>query len=141
MITLAPSNNFKNFENIEKGEQYKMAEHTARETLAIVEKALEKTNSLKKAVIMELPPRANNPRLQSLTEYSNNFLENATRESKYKDQITIGTVVSPSPIDQIWTDFEEKKFRRKVLFLVRGTAKTKIVLKHKLANNDYRRCP
>ena len=27
-----------------------------------------------------------------------------------------GTVVSPSPIDQIWTDFEEKKFRRKALF-------------------------
>ena len=26
------------------------------------------------------------------------------------------TVVSPSPIDQIWTDFEEKKFRRKELF-------------------------
>ena len=26
------------------------------------------------------------------------------------------TVVLPSPIDQIWTDFEEKKFRRKVLF-------------------------
>ena len=26
------------------------------------------------------------------------------------------TVISPSPIDQIWTDFEEKKFQRKVLF-------------------------
>ena len=26
------------------------------------------------------------------------------------------TVVSPSPIDQIWTDFEEKKFQRKELF-------------------------
>ena len=30
--------------------------------------------------------------------------------------LSFATVVSPSPIDQIWTDFEEKKFRRKVLF-------------------------
>ena len=27
-----------------------------------------------------------------------------------------GTVVSPSPIDQIWTDLEEKKFQRNELF-------------------------
>ena len=46
MITLAPSNNIKNIENMESVEQYKMAEHTANETLAIVEKALEKTKSL-----------------------------------------------------------------------------------------------
>ena len=30
--------------------------------------------------------------------------------------LTTPTVVLPSPIDQIWTDFEEKKFRRKELF-------------------------
>ena len=50
------------------------------------------------------------------------------------------SVTVVSPIEQIWTDFEGKKFRRKVLFLVRATAKTKIVLKHKLPYNDYRRC-
>ena len=38
-----------------------------------------------------------------------------------------GTVVLLSPIDQIWTDFEEKLFRRKLFFLVRAQAKTKVV--------------
>ena len=52
----------------------------------------------------------------------------------------VGTVVLPSPIDQIWTYFEGKKFKRKELFLVSATAETKIVLKHKLPNTDYRRC-
>ena len=94
MIALAPSNNIKNIENMESGEQYKMAEHTANETLAIVEKALEKTKSLKKAVIMELPPRADSARLQSLTEYSNNVLKSAALNSAYKDQIVIGSLDS-----------------------------------------------
>ena len=71
-----------------------MAEHTAHETLAIVEKALEKNKSLEKAVIMELPPRADNARLQSLTEYSNNVLKNAALNSAFKDKITIGSLDS-----------------------------------------------
>ena len=71
-----------------------MAEHTAHETLAIVEKALEKTKSLEKAVIMELPPRADSPLLQSLTEYSNNVLKNAAMNSAFKDKVTIGSLDS-----------------------------------------------
>ena len=35
------------------------------------------------------------------------------------------TVVSPNPIDQIWTDFEEKKFRRKALFFGKSYHKNK----------------
>ena len=77
---------------MESVEQYKMAEHTAHETLAIVEKALEKTKSLKKAVIMELPPRADSARLQSLTEFCNNVLKNAAMASAYKDKIIIGSL-------------------------------------------------
>ena len=51
------------------------------------------------------------------------------------------TVVSPSPIDQIWTDFEEKKSSDgNYFFLVRAKAKAKTVLKHNLPNDDYRRC-
>ena len=57
--------------------------------------------------------------------------ENGTRETRWirtkhiwsekrKSQLmadwTQLTAVSPNPIDQIWTDFEEKKFRRKALF-------------------------
>ena len=53
----------------------------------------------------------------------------------------IVTVVLPSPIDQIWTDFEGKKSSGgRNFFLVRATAETKIVLKHKLPSTDYRRC-
>ena len=46
LITLTPSNNIKNTENMEVDEQYKLAEHTALETLAIVEEAIEKSETL-----------------------------------------------------------------------------------------------
>ena len=52
LITLTPSNNIKNTENMEVDEQYKLAEHTALETLAIVEKAIEKSETLKNVVII-----------------------------------------------------------------------------------------
>ena len=67
-----------------------MAEETALETLAIVERALEKNKTLKNVVIMELPPRADSVRLQNLTEYSNFVLRDATTRSKYNQKITIG---------------------------------------------------
>ena len=48
------------------------------------------------------------------------------------------TVVLPSPIDQIWTDFKEEKVpMESTFFLVRAKAKAKTVLKHKLPNDDY----
>ena len=48
------------------------------------------------------------------------------------------TVVLPSPIDQIWTDFKEKKVpTESTFFLARAKAKAKTVLKHKLPNDDY----
>ena len=91
MITLTPSNNIKNIENMEANEQYKLAEHTAHETLAIVESAIEKFDTVKNAVIMELPPRADSARLQSLTEYCNFILRDIVFRSKHKDQITLGS--------------------------------------------------
>ena len=91
LITLTPSNNIKNVENMEANEQYKLAEHTALETLAIVEKAIEKSDTLKNAVIMELPPRADSARLQSLTEYCNFILRESVFRSKHKEKITLGS--------------------------------------------------
>ena len=91
LITLTPSNNIKNIENEDVNEQYKLAEHTAFETLAIVEQAIEKSETLKNAVIMELPPRADSARLQSLTEYCNFILRDIVSRSKYKQQITLGS--------------------------------------------------
>ena len=91
MITLTPSNNIKNAEDMETNEQYKMAEDTALETLAIVEKAIEKSDTLKSAVIMELLPRADSARLQNLTEFSNFVLKEAVFKSKHKEKITLGS--------------------------------------------------
>ena len=91
LITLTPSNNIKNVEDMESNEQYNMAESTALETLAIVEKALEKSNTLKHAVIMELPPRADSARLQSLTEFCNFVLRDIVFRSKHKQKITLGS--------------------------------------------------
>ena len=44
------------------------------------------------------------------------------------------------PLTRFGPILKKKKFGRKVLFLVRAKAKAKVVLKHKLPNNDYRRC-
>ena len=43
---------------------------------------------------MELPPRADSARLQSLTEFCNNVLKNAAMDSAFKDKITIGSLDS-----------------------------------------------
>jgi hypothetical protein len=91
MITLAPSNNIKNAEGMENNEQFKMAEETALATLAIVEKALEDSETLESAVIMELPPRADSAKLQDLSEYCNFVLREAAVTSKHKQKITIGS--------------------------------------------------
>ena len=68
-----------------------MAEETALETLKIVEKALEDSETLTSAVIMMLPHRADSVRLQDLTEYCNFVLRDAVTTSKHKQKITIGS--------------------------------------------------
>ena len=91
MITLTPSNNITNLEGMEYNDQFKMAEETALETLAIVEKALEDSETLKSAVIMELPPRADSVKLQDLSDYCNFVLREAVVNSKHKQKITTGS--------------------------------------------------
>ena len=101
MITLTPSNNISNVKEMENQMQYKHAESTALETLALVEKAFKDSDTLKDAMIVELPPRVDSERLQSLTEYSNFVLRDAVNKSTLKQRITIAS------LDGLW-DYSEQ---------------------------------
>ena len=92
LIVLTPLNNIKNIEDMPKDQQDKMTVHTPLETLLIVEKALEDNPTLKKTVIIELPPRTDNDRLSELTEFSNFVLREAADKSKYRNKISIGSL-------------------------------------------------
>ena len=92
LIVRTPSNNITNIEDMPKDQQDMMAVDTPLETLAMVEKALKDNKSLKKAVIIELPPRTDNDRLSELTEFSNFVLKEAANKSKYRNQISIGAL-------------------------------------------------
>ena len=94
LIVLAPSNNIKNTEDMSEDEQNKMGIATPCETLLVVEKALKDNPTLKKAIIVELPPRNDSYRLSDLTEFSNFVLKGAVEKSKYKNQISIATLDS-----------------------------------------------
>ena len=94
LIVLTPSNNIKNVENLGWEDQNRLAIKTSTDTVSIVEKALEQNNSLKKAVIVELPPRADSMRLQELTEFANFTLRNTIEKSIYKSQITFASLDS-----------------------------------------------
>ena len=91
-IVLTPSNNITNVKEMPKEEQNQLAVHTALETLNIVEKALEEFPNLEKAVIVELPPRADNQRLSELVEFANFVLKSSVANSKYRNQISIASL-------------------------------------------------
>ena len=92
LIVLTPSNNIKNIEDLPEDQQNQMAVDTPLETLGVVEKALKDNPTLKKVVIVELPPRADSNRLSELTEFSNFVLKGAVNKSKYKNKISIGAL-------------------------------------------------
>ena len=94
-IVLTPSNNITNIEDQPKEEQNKLAVATSTETLAMVEKALDDFPTLKKVLIVELPPRADNERLSELVEFANFVLKSAVEKSRHRDQIS---VVSLNPL-------------------------------------------
>ena len=75
-------------------EQNELVEATALETLAIVEKTIRDSDTLKDVMIAELPPRVDNERLQNLTEISNFTLKEAVKKSKHKENITIASLES-----------------------------------------------
>ena len=92
MIVLTPSNNITNVENMDTNKQNELAVKTALDTVAIVEKALKKSTTLKMAVIVELPPRADSHRLAGLTEFSNFALKAAVEKSALRSQITLASL-------------------------------------------------
>ena len=92
MIVLTPSNNLKNVEHLDNHEQNELAVQTALETVATVEKAIEKSSTLKSVVIVELPPRADSQRLADLTEFCNFTLRAAAEKSALRNQITIASL-------------------------------------------------
>ena len=93
-IVLTPSNNIKNIKDMPKEEQDLLAVQTSLETLAIVEKAIHDFPSLEKAVLVELPPRADSERLSELVEFANFVLKSAVEKSKYRNKITIASLYS-----------------------------------------------
>ena len=101
MIALTPSNNISNIKEMDNQRQYQHAESIALETLALVEKALNDSDTLNDAMIVELPPRVDSERLQSLTEYSNFVLREAVNKSTSKHRITVAS------LDGLW-DYREQ---------------------------------
>ena len=94
IIVLTPSNNITNSDKMPSDEQNQMALQTPLETLAIVEKALKDYPTVEKAVIVELPPRADSSRLAELSEFSNFVLKGAVAKSRYNNQISVASLDS-----------------------------------------------
>ena len=94
LIVLTPSNNITNIKDLPEEQQNQMAVDTPLETLGVVEKALKDNPTLKKVVIVELPPRADCDRLAELTEFSNFVLKGAVKNSEYRNKISIGSLDS-----------------------------------------------
>ena len=89
---MTPSNNIKNLENYDRLRQSELAVKTALDTVSIVQKALVQFSSLEKAVLVELPPRADSGRLSELTELSNSALREAVRKSACRRMITVASL-------------------------------------------------
>ena len=107
IIVLTPSNNIKNLEKLDSYEQSELAIQTALDTVASVEKALAESPGLEKAVIVELPPRADSWRLAELTEFSNFALRGAVEKSALSSKITLAS------LDSLYNHSNEKIFGRR----------------------------
>ena len=77
---------------MDNNKQNELAVKTALDTVTIVEKALEDSTTLKTAVIVELPPRADSHRPADLTEFSNFALKAAVEKSALRGQISLASL-------------------------------------------------
>ena len=93
-IMMAPCNDIYNIKDFGWEEQYKMAEKSALNTVAVVEEALEDFPDLKRFLLLEYPPRADSDRLSSLSEFASFFLKETVLRSKYGSRITVRTKMS-----------------------------------------------
>ena len=91
-VMMAPCNDISNLKDLEHEEQYKMAEKSAHNTVAVVRKALETFPSLDKFLLLEYPPRADSNQLADLTEYANFCLRETVDKSGLGSRIGIKTL-------------------------------------------------
>ena len=86
---MAPCNDISNIQDLEWEEQYKMAEKSALNTVAVVEEALKDFPGLERFLLLEYPPRADSERLSSLSEFSSFCLREAALRSKCGSRIMV----------------------------------------------------
>ena len=96
-VMMAPCNDISNLKDLEHEEQYKMAEKSAHNTVAVVRKALETFPSLDKFLLLEYPPRADSNQLVELTEHANFCLRETVDKSGLGSRIGIKTMGCTTP--------------------------------------------
>ena len=91
-VILCPGNDISNLSKMDKAEQYSMAKKSALTMLAVAEKALRENSTLERLVLMEYPPRADNPQLADISQYSNKVLRTEVNKSEFSKQILVGSL-------------------------------------------------
>ena len=77
---------------MDKADQYSMAKKSALTMLGVAERALRENPTLKKLVLMEYPPRADNAQLADISQYSNKVLRTEVNKSELSSQILVGSM-------------------------------------------------
>ena len=88
-VMMAPCNDISNLKDLGWEEQYKMAEKSALNTVAVVEEALEDFPGLERFLLLEYPPRADSERLSSLSDFASFCLRETALRSKYGSRIMV----------------------------------------------------
>ena len=93
-IILCPGNDISNISHMDKADQYSMAKKSALTMVGVAERALRENPTLKKLVLMEYPPRADNAQLADISQYSNKVLRTEVNKSELSSQILVGSMES-----------------------------------------------
>ena len=88
-VMMAPCNDISNIKDLRWEEQYRMAEKSALNTVAVVEEALQDFPGLERFLLLEYPPRADSQRLSNLSEFASFCLRETALKSKYGSRIMV----------------------------------------------------
>ena len=92
LVIQAPCNDISNIIKVQdRSKHQNLAALSAHNTLAVVERALRVTPSLKKVVILEQIPRADSDYLTGLAEHSNEVFRELVASSNHRNNITIAS--------------------------------------------------
>ena len=86
-VLMSPDNDISILKGMEKSEQYRMAEKSAKNTVKVAEKALEDFPNLGKILLLEYLPRADNQ--AELVDYSNFVLQETATKAGLGDRIVV----------------------------------------------------